>query len=309
VTSSLLPLALVVSSLAAVACQSPAPSSGVSGADAGSGAAGTVSAGTGGGAGGGAGGAACVDQIDLRVHASTGVPDRIHVPVTFQGKPALFLLDTGSALTFLTLGAKDPDYVPNAGTVTVGCSTLSLPGRGGLAPSPDEYGLPVVGTLGVDFLVGGATLLDTAAQSLVRHHDVTVPPGVSGWDELHWDDVKGHVVVPTTLDGVAARLILDTGSPHNLWLGQQGKPGDLEVMTSDAKGNPLTFYFGDVTMVLTASEAVIVPVLRAPSFPYFEATVKLLGGNIHGLLGLSALQNRALFFEGATGRIRLGPVP
>ena len=55
--------------------------------------------------------------------------------------------------------------------------------------------------------------------------------------------------------------------------------------------------------------AVEVPVLRAPSVPYFEATVAALGGNIHGLLGLSAFGGRALLFDGAANAVRLGPVP
>ena len=48
--------------------------------------------------------------------------------------------------------------------------------------------------------------------------------------------------------------------------------------------------------------------LRAPSFPYFEQTVASLGGNIHGLLGLSALRGRALVVDGAAGQARVGPL-
>jgi hypothetical protein len=280
----------------------------------GSGATGAASTGAMGGAGGsagvaGAGGESCaVNELDLEVTQFGGVPSRIFVPVTYEDRSALFLLDTGSALTFLRLGPDDPDYVAHAGDATVGCITLSLPGRGGLAPADDEFGLPVVGTLGADFLIGGASLLDAVNGKLVRRPLGDVPPETSNWASLDYDDVLGHVIAPVELDATAVRLMLDTGSPDILWLGQQGQPGDFEVTTEDAEGTELTLYYGSVVLEMADRAPVDVPVLRAPSFPYFEQTVAALGGNIHGLLGLSAFRGRALLFDGAAHRVLLGPV-
>ena len=81
------------------------------------------------------------------------------------------------------------------------------------------------------------------------------------------------------------------------------------MQTADAEGNPLSFFLGEVDLEMAARDAVTVPVLRAPSFPYFEQTVANLGGNIHGLLGLTSFRERALLFDGDANEVRLGPVP
>jgi hypothetical protein len=131
----------------------------------------------------------------------------------------------------------------------------------------------------------------------------------ASWPALAYDDVQGHVIAPVSLDDQPLRLMLDTGAFHTLWLGQEGQPGDQEIETQDAEGNPLFFYLGEVDLTMAGRATVTVPVLRAPSFPYFEQTVAALGGNIHGLLGLSSFQDRAMLFDGEAHEVRLGPVP
>ena len=61
------------------------------------------------------------------------------------------------------------------------------------------------------------------------------------------------------------------------------------------------------TLIDFAGESSQTPVLRAPSFPYFEQTVALLGGDLKGLLGLSVLGDRRLIFDGPHKTIRLQP--
>ena len=123
-----------------------------------------------------------------------------------------------------------------------------------------------------------------------------------------YDNVEGMIIAPVLLDATPVRLMLDTGAFHTLWLGQQGEPGDQEIETGDAKGNELFFFLGEVDLEMAARDVVSVPVLRAPSFPYFEQTVASLGGNIHGLLGLTSFRERALLFDGTANEVRLGPV-
>jgi hypothetical protein len=305
-STAALALALLVS-----ACSSD-DSPAERGAQAGSGGSGGASAssGSGGSGGGSGGGSACaINEVPLLVTESGGVPTRLHAPVVHDGTDGVFLFDTGSALTFLQLGADDPDFVPEAGTVTIGCETRAVPGRGGLAPHPDEFGLPVLGYLGADFLLAGTTLLDTEGALLSQHGPGSTLPGTDGWPVLELDDVQGHIISPVTLDGEPVRLMFDTGAPHILWLGKQGEPGDQEVITHDAEGTEIVLYYGSVELVMAGRAPVEVPVLRAPSFPYFEQTVAALGGNIHGLLGLSALRGRAIAVDGAAEQVRLGPVP
>jgi hypothetical protein len=110
----------------------------------------------------------------------------------------------------------------------------------------------------------------------------------ASWPNAPFDLDKGLVLPHVSLNGTAVRLVLDTGSDHTLWLGQQPKAGDTEVDTTDAQGNPVKLYFGTAMLMIGAWQG-SVPVLRAPSFPYLEQTVTDLGGNVAGLLGLSSL--------------------
>lgn len=255
-----------------------------------------------GGAGGGGGGACAENAIPLLAG-----PQRFYVPVTFEGEEALFFIDTGSSLTFLELGPDDPDFVEDAATIQIGCETLTIPGRGGLAPLQDAFGKKVIGFLGADFLIERTALLDVANETLTRPAPPDAIAQAAAWPALAYDDVQGHVIAPVELDGTPVRLMLDTGAYDTLWLGQQGQPGDREIQTTDAEGNLLTFYLGEVDLTMAGRETITVPVLRAPSFPYFEQTVEQLGGNIHGLLGLTSFGGRAMLFDGEHHEVRLGP--
>lgn len=257
--------------------------------------------------GGGAAPSCEVNEIPLIVSSSGGVPDRFHVPVRFQGREAALLFDTGSALTFVLLGDGAPDYVPDAGELEIGCDAINVPGRGGLADLGEEAGLPVIGILGVDYVAAGTTLVDHDAELLVRHPSGAALPGTDTWAELSYEDVEGYMIAPAELDASAVRLMFDTGAPHILWLGEEGQPGDQEVMTTDAEGTVLTLYYGSVMLGMAGEPVHEVPVFRAPSFPYLEDTVAALGGDIHGLLGLSALEGRRFVVDGAAGALLIEP--
>lgn len=251
----------------------------------------------------GGGGAAC---------ASNEIPivdqgDRLYVPATIAGEQVYFFLDTGSALTFVSLGAGQPNFVPDAAEATFGCNTLSLPGRGGLASLGKVNGKDVVGFMGVDFLVAPNAFLDRQNKTLTAPAPTTAIDASASWSALAYDDVQGMIIAPVTLDTKPVRLMLDTGAQHTLWLGEQGQPGDTEVTTTDAEGTPLTLYLGTASLEMASRAPVSVPVLRAPSFPYFEKTVMALGGNVHGLLGLSAFQERRMLFDGGAHVVRLAP--
>ena len=216
-----------------------------------------------------------------------------YVPVTYKGSSAAFLVDTGSGLTFLQEPVNGPDPVPDAGTVTLGCETLALIGRAEAAQGAAPDGLPVVGTLGADQFLKGPTQLDFGA-SLLSFHAPGDPfdIGNSG-ASAPFDVVEGMVLPHVTLDETPVRLMFDTGSEDTLWLGAQPEPGDQEVQTTDALGDPLTLWLGTVTLGIGTYSATV-PVLRAPSFPYFEKTVAALGGNIQGLLGVSSMGSRVV---------------
>jgi hypothetical protein len=230
--------------------------------------------------------------------------DRLYAPVRHKGADALLLLDTGAAKSFLHMGVKAPRYTPKAGVVELGGYKLELAGRN-FDPST-LGGKPVVGTLGADFLLLGVGDLDLKCGRLTVYLGGAKAPGAT-WPTVAFDNIQGHVITPVKLDGQALRLMLDTGAQHTLWLGQQGQPGDTPVQTTDAVGNVIQLYLGQAKLALGSDPLKDVPVLRAPSFPYLEQTIKILGGKIHGLLGLSSLSGRSIIFDGAASKLRLEP--
>jgi hypothetical protein len=260
-------------------------------------AAATGGGGSGGQAHGGAEeGAGCgVNAVDMIVERDGGVATRLHVPVEHDGLRAALFFDTGSALSFLSLGADAEPYLPHAGELSVGCDTVQMAGR-----NFDSFGttggLELIGILGADYLLAAPSEIDTARGRLVRRQG-SLSPEQRAWPGQPYEDVQGHIITAVTLDGSSLRLMFDTGSPYILWLGEQGQPGDIPVTAMDAEGNLITMYLGEAALGMVGEPPERVPVLRAPSFPYFEQTVEALGGNIHGLLGLSALRGRTLVID------------
>jgi hypothetical protein len=246
--------------------------------------------------------ACALAQLSLYVDMTSGYFSRVHVPVTYRGAPAVFLVDTGSAATFLQEPLGSPDPVYDAGIAELGCRTLSLVGRPEAADSPSR-GLPSVGTLGLDFLLNGPSEIDLAGAQLLLH-DKGVPFDIAtSWPEAPFDEVKGMVLPHAALDGTNVRLMLDTGSSDALWIGQQPHPGDVEVDGADAQGNIVKMYYGTAVLSVGTWQGTV-PVMRVPSWPYFEQAVALLGGNIQGLLGVSAMGN-AVVIDGDAKVVRL----
>ncbi len=233
--------------------------------------------------------------LSLAVPSGATYPAKLYVEVA---PPSLFLLDTGSAQTFLREELGTPPAA-NAGTVAIGCDTLALPGYAE-APLGSLDGLDVTGTFGLDRLLSGPSLVDVEHAQLVMGGDF---PEAASWRTAPFDLVQQTLLARVTLEGHDVRLLVDTGSDHTLWLGQMGQPGDTEIMTIDSAGNPLTEYLGTGDLAIGGVHATV-PLVRAPSFPYLEQYFATLGGNIAGLLGLSSFA-RALEIDPAATVVRL----
>jgi hypothetical protein len=247
------------------------------------------------------------NAIPLIVQADNQSPERYWVRIEYQSKPASLSVDTGSALTFLFLPPESPAYVAHAGDIVIGCETLPVAGRN-IDLGGSVEGLPTVGLLGADFFLSGTVELDPVKKTLTRHAVGSVVPGSESWSALPFDDVQGHIITPVILDTQPLRLMFDTGAYAIVWLGEPGRPGDAEVVTQDASGALLTFYQGPSTLEMAGEPPREVEVLRAPSWPYFEGTVKALGGNIHGLIGLNVFAFRRLVFQPDQDLIRIAPL-
>ncbi|MEM9068597.1 MAG: FG-GAP-like repeat-containing protein [Myxococcota bacterium] len=226
---------------------------------------------------------------------------RVYVTVGLDGEDVPFLLDTGSSLSFLDLDTGE-NFVPDVADLAIGCRTRRIPGRT-TALDETSGGAAVLGTLGAEELLAGPSILDLRSARIARVSSETVDAFAVDATVMDFEDVVGHVILRVEVDGQSLRFLLDTGAAHTLWLGEEGQPGDVPVRTTDAAGEPLDLFLGSVSLQLGDEGARRVPVLRAPRFPLFEEVVRALGGDIHGLIGLSAIERRALTFRPSENRL------
>ena len=234
---------------------------------------------------------------------SYGDTERYFVRVEFEGAPAVLSLDTGSGLTFLFLGAGEADHVPEVGVVILGGARLSIDGRGLEAPGELVEGMAIIGILGMDFLLSRPSLLDVEGASLLLLKSASPALArAAGAFEVPFNSVRDHALVPVTLDGATVRLMFDTAGGHTMHVGVEGRPEDEEIYVQDFEGNIFSVWRGTGTLTLGDQPVRSVPVVRAPSFPYFQATVNALGGDLHGLLGVTSFLGEALLFDGAASR-------
>lgn len=239
--------------------------------------------------------------VDTQSTSIGTAPLRLFVPTFYRSDPAVFLLDTGSVQTFLHeplqdggASPDDPGFVADAGTVVLACQALTLDGLG-VADSPGVDGRPCVATLGDDRLLGRPVKLDFDAGQVVWNQPGTCFPEAESWPSAAYDRPRGYVRIhDVALDGTPVKLLVDTGSPDSLWLGQDGRPGDEEIEGEDAAGDVVKMYLGTVEVTIGDFRETV-PVYRVPHFPYIERLARDLGGHVDGLFGLSAFRHGIVF--------------
>jgi hypothetical protein len=240
--------------------------------------------------------------IPILAEETDGFLSRLYVGAELDGKRVAMLFDTGSPSTFLERPAGSPDPQKHVADLVLGGCKVAVDGRP-YAVDESIDGLDAVGYLGANVLLDTPIAeLDLAGKKIVRRATVD-----ASWPTTKIDVVRDLILAHVVVDGQPLRLMVDTGSPHVLWVGRDGEPGDEEVHTTDAAGNDLTLYRGKADVALADGIASHVPILRAPSFPYFEQTVKSLGGDVQGLVGLSALGRRRIVVDRAAGVLRVEP--
>lgn len=228
------------------------------------------------------------------------------VPVLYKDRVRYLAVDTGSALTFLYLGRAGPEFRPRSGRVRIGAEWLTLPGRG-LDPD-DDTRIGIVGVLGADYFCTTPTLLDPSHGVITRFlHPDAIPPFEAA-AIVPFENLSNHVILSLTVNGAKRRLMWDTGCPHLLLIGEAGEVSDEVVTGQDVEGGQFPMFLGRSNVAFDSESPRTLPTLRVPDFPYFEETVKALGGNIHGLAGQSVFGRRTLFFRPNENRILIGPV-
>ncbi len=240
---------------------------------------------------------ACGDQSVRLLLVNYGDTDRYFVEVTYEGEQVAMQLDTGSSLNFLYQPANSPPYIPAFADVSLGCETVSVAARNIPSSGESVDGLPVVGTMGMELLLRTPSVPDIGGERLLRYAEWPEDLQMRASASFSYDNVIDHLLVPMTLDGDAVRMMFDTGGGHTLWVGVDGQPGDVEEQAIDAEGNLFSIFTGTGVVEISGEPAREIPVARAPTFPYFDETVAALGGNLHGLLGVTAFPNQALLFD------------
>jgi hypothetical protein len=227
----------------------------------------------------------------LAVHKDDrGYIDRLHVTVEALNQDSAFLVDTGSERTF----AITTSWGPASTDAVIGCRSTSVPlvSRNSVATAPD--GRPQRGMLGADLLAHDAYFdLDLRAGQLSWTGTAPEPPEVAIVVPIEWRNgwlVASGIVV----DGKARTLILDTGSPHVFLMGTTPRDGEQAVFDTDGTGASITYYVADGDVTLPGGAVQRIPVDRAADFPTLQNLITSLGGDIDGLLGLSALGDRRL---------------
>jgi hypothetical protein len=238
-------------------------------------------------------------DVRLQITREPLGPVRLYALVTHEGADAALLVDTGSQISFLSHDG--PDGAPNVGEVDFGCERRTLRGRP-FHSTETADGRPVVGFLGNDYFLEKQRMFDLPAD---RIRDGTCP---LTWPRAMIENRFDYLFVMAQVDGAMLRLGFDTGAPHTLWLGQDGKPGDQPVSSQDAYGNPLVFYLGSAQLAFAESPARTVPILRIQSFPSLEDSNAAIGGGIDGLLGLTTMGDRRFCIDAVDGSIRFEPL-
>jgi hypothetical protein len=280
------------------------------GANGGSGAEGAGAGGTGGGdagggdAGGGGAAPCTVNEVPLELTISPdGVADSQVIPVRYRGEEAYLGVDTGSPYTFVFGPEGAPELVEHVGDVEVGCELFPVDQITLEALEPEPFnGKLIIGIVGMNFFSQVPTELDYPGGLVVRHLAGDAPARGLVEVPVAWNGTR--IVVDASLDDEAVRLLYDAGSPHTIWVGQEGQPGDQEVVLGTADGGTTTVFEGTAALAFAGDE-VVVPVWRAPSFPYIEE--ELIELDADGLLGATGLGFRRVVFDLAQERMHLGP--
>jgi hypothetical protein len=218
---------------------------------------------------------------------------RVFLPGRLGERDVLFLLDTGSASSFLydALDARDRR---DAEAVRVGCHEISLRHRRNRGQRP-HGGVDVVGTIGTDLLRNGVFELDLRHGALAMLARKELPNDVS-WNRVTLEIVRGIALARVTVDGRPRRMMIDTGTAHLLML----DPSAVEegaASTTDSAGRTILLVPAKDTIGFEGMPEVEARSWHTRRHPSFQKHIASLGGDIEGIVGLSTLGRRRVVFD------------
>lgn len=229
----------------------------------------------------------CDAPTPLLVHRdSAGHVDRVHASLTARDRPGYFLLDTGSLRSFATYEGNESS---STAKTVIACSATTLPIIARLRPGSTPDGAPQSGVLGSDLMAHGSVL------------DLDLRRGTLGWYQPAPKAPPGSVVLPIewrngwlvasgiVVDGRSVKLVVDTGSTNIIWLDGTPRAGEVREETVDGTANKVVLFHGEGRVKLGDGETLPLPVDRTDDFATLKSLAMSLGGDVDGLLGMTAL--------------------
>ncbi len=235
-------------------------------------------------------------------HDDKGRVDRLHAELTARSLTGPYLVDTGSMRSFVTY---ESDEASHWAKTVIGCESTSLPIIARLRPGTTPDGQPQSGVIGSDLLAHGSVLdLDLLRGTLGWYQPAPPSPAGSVTAPIEWRN--GWLIASVVLDGKPAKLVVDTGSTNVIWLDANPRPGEVREETVDGTANKVVLYHGDGKIAFGANGAAFpVPVDRTDDFATLQSLVMSLGGDVQGLLGMTAMGRERVIL----GREQLVIVP
>jgi len=249
---------------------------------------------------------ACEKPAPLHVHHDeAGRVDRLHVQLSAHGTLGEYLLDTGSLTSFVTRSGDGTDTSANA---SIFCRSTTLPIIARLRPGTTPDGLPQAGVLGSDLVTDGSVLDLDLVNGRLEWYD-PAPAVPAGAMVVPIEMRNGWLVASgITVQGRTVKLIVDTGASNIVVVGKTPRLGEVREDTVDGTSSAITLYHAEGDVDLGDGVVRHLPVDRTDSFDTLEGLIASLGGDIAGLLGLTALGRQRIVIGESSMMLVLSPV-
>ncbi|MEA2746496.1 MAG: hypothetical protein QOI41_639 [Myxococcales bacterium] len=248
----------------------------------------------------------CETPAPLHVHHDdAGRVDRLHVQLPVRGSLGEFLVDTGSLKSFVTRSDAGTDATADT---TIFCRSTTLPIIARLRPGTTPEGLSQAGVLGSDLVAHGSVLdLDLLGGHLSLYEPAPARP--AGARLLPVEYRNGWLVASgIKIDGRDVKLIVDTGASNVIVVGKTPRLNEVREDTVDGTASAITLFHGVGEMEVGDGVARHVPVDRTDAFPTLEGLIANLGGDVAGLLGLTAMGRERIIIGKDSLMLVLPPV-
>jgi hypothetical protein len=248
----------------------------------------------------------CETPAPLHVHHDdAGRVDRLHVQLPVRGSLGEFLVDTGSLKSFVTRSDAGTDAMADT---TIFCRSTTLPIIARLRPGTTPEGLSQAGVLGSDLVAHGSVLdLDLLGGHLSLYEPAPARP--AGARLLPVEYRNGWLVASgIKIDGRDVKLIVDTGASNVIVVGKTPRLNEVREDTVDGTASAITLFHGVGEMEVGDGVARHVPVDRTDAFPTLEGLIANLGGDVAGLLGLTAMGRERIIIGKDSLMLVLPPV-